>query len=201
MRGRFSGGREEEWCERRLLIRIHLLHPRPQAQRDSSRAARTVHALPVPLAGGNGGADGSEESEAGSLALRSRKGSRFRPAPGSGTSCHCGSRATSRPTSTSFVLPAGLLINLVEASGSEMAPAAGPVRSTPIMLVSREALPHWQKRQAGADSDDGLTSRAQRILESLRAHGASFFSDLVCDTACCGPRSSRALANSSAAGG
>ncbi len=23
MRGRFSGGREEEWCERRLLIRIH----------------------------------------------------------------------------------------------------------------------------------------------------------------------------------
>ncbi len=33
------------------------LHPRPQAQRDPGRAARAVHALPVPLAaGGDGGA-------------------------------------------------------------------------------------------------------------------------------------------------
>ena len=23
MRGRFSGGREDEWCDRRLLVRIH----------------------------------------------------------------------------------------------------------------------------------------------------------------------------------
>jgi ATP-dependent Lhr-like helicase len=69
-----------------------------------------------------------------------------------------------------------------ESSGSEMAPAASPVRSTPIALVEREALPHWQRRAADPDSVEGLSHRGLRILESLRRHGASFFSDLVHDT-------------------
>jgi ATP-dependent Lhr-like helicase len=69
-----------------------------------------------------------------------------------------------------------------ESSGSEMSPAASPVRSTPIALVEREALPHWQRRAADPDSTDGLSHRGLKILESLRQHGASFFSDLVHDT-------------------
>jgi ATP-dependent Lhr-like helicase len=69
-----------------------------------------------------------------------------------------------------------------ESSGSEMSPAASPVRSTPIALVEREALPHWQRRAADPDSTEGLSHRGLRILESLRRHGASFFSDLVHDT-------------------
>jgi ATP-dependent Lhr-like helicase len=69
-----------------------------------------------------------------------------------------------------------------ESSGSEMSPAASPVRSTPIALVEREALPHWQRRAADPDSVEGLSHRGLKILESLRCHGASFFSDLVHDT-------------------
>jgi ATP-dependent Lhr-like helicase len=69
-----------------------------------------------------------------------------------------------------------------ESSGSEMSPAASPVRSTPIALVEREALPHWQRRAADPDSIEGLSHRGLKILESLRRHGASFFSDLVHDT-------------------
>jgi ATP-dependent Lhr-like helicase len=71
----------------------------------------------------------------------------------------------------------------VETSGSELAPAAGPVRSTPITLVEREALAHWQKCSGEPASIDGLSPRAQKILESLKQHGASFFDDLVHDTA------------------
>ncbi len=50
------------------------------------------------------------------------------------------------------------------------------------MLVEREALAHWQKCGVASDSIEGLSARAQRILESLREHGASFFDDLVHDT-------------------
>jgi ATP-dependent Lhr-like helicase len=70
----------------------------------------------------------------------------------------------------------------VETPVSEIAPASGPVRSTPITLVEREALAHWQKRSVAPDSTEGFSTRAQKILESLRQHGASFFDDLVHDT-------------------
>ena len=69
-----------------------------------------------------------------------------------------------------------------EASGSEIAPAAGPVRSTPIMLVGREVLAHWQRSDEASESVEGLSARGVKILESLRQHGASFFDDLVNDT-------------------
>jgi ATP-dependent Lhr-like helicase len=69
----------------------------------------------------------------------------------------------------------------VESSGSEIAPAASPVRSTPIVLVEREALAHWQRRLPAEDAE-ALSPRAQSLLESLRQHGASFFDDLLHDT-------------------
>jgi ATP-dependent Lhr-like helicase len=50
-----------------------------------------------------------------------------------------------------------------EASGSEIAPAAGPVRSTPIMLVGREALAHWQRGGESPDSVERLSARGVKI--------------------------------------
>jgi ATP-dependent Lhr-like helicase len=67
-------------------------------------------------------------------------------------------------------------------TGSEIAPTAGPVRSTPIALVEREALAHWQGDGPTTAAADGLSARGQRILECLQQHGASFFDDLVHDT-------------------
>jgi ATP-dependent Lhr-like helicase len=62
------------------------------------------------------------------------------------------------------------------------AEATGTVRSTPITLVGREALAHWQKRFDAPVSTEGLSPRAKKILESLSEHGASFFNDLLHDT-------------------
>jgi ATP-dependent Lhr-like helicase len=70
----------------------------------------------------------------------------------------------------------------IESTASEVAPASAPVRSTPITLVERESLAHWQKREAVPTAIEGLSPRAQRVLESLKEHGASFFSDLVHET-------------------
>jgi ATP-dependent Lhr-like helicase len=55
----------------------------------------------------------------------------------------------------------------------------GPVRTTPIVLCERDALVHWNALPP-ADGET-LSARAQKVRECLRAHGASFFDDLVHD--------------------
>ncbi len=184
MRGRFSGS-GEEWCERRLLLRIH------RYTRDRKRS----EVQPVPPAQfmrflfrwqrvAMEGQDDRREGEAGLLAVLQQLEGFAAPAaaweqdilplrvkhylPGDlDKLCAAGRIAWYRP---------------YESSGSDMSPAASPVRSTPIALVEREALPHWQRRAADPDSTEGLSHRGLKILESLRQHGASFFSDLVHDT-------------------
>ena len=185
MRGRFSGGREEEWCERRLLIRIHrYTRDRKRNEIQAVPPAQFMRFLFRWQRVAMEGRDDRQEGEAGLLAVLQQLEGFAIPASAWERDILPLRVKGYVPSDLDKLCAAGRIVWIrpVEASGSEMAPAAGPVRSTPIMLVSREALPHWQKRQAGADSDDGLTSRAQRILESLRAHGASFFSDLVRDT-------------------
>ncbi|MEX0733538.1 MAG: DEAD/DEAH box helicase [Steroidobacteraceae bacterium] len=185
MRGWFTGQKEEEWCERRLLLRIH------RYTRDRKR--NEIQAVPPAqfmrflfrwqrVAMENH--DDRREGEAGLLAVLQQLEGFAIPAgawerdilplrvkqylPGSlDKLCAAGRIAWYRP---------------VESSGSEIAPAAGPVRSTPIMLVERESLAHWQKRDVAPTLIEGPSPRAQRILASLKEHGASFFDDLVHDT-------------------
>ncbi|HKV96211.1 MAG TPA: DEAD/DEAH box helicase [Gammaproteobacteria bacterium] len=60
---------------------------------------------------------------------------------------------------------------------------AGPVRNTPIAFVSREALPHW--RALAGSPDEGafnLSHGARTVRDALRHHGALFFADLVQET-------------------
>src|SRR5262249_7377451 len=68
------------------------------------------------------------------------------------------------------------------ATGEEGKRKAGPIRSTPIVLCERDALAHWQEAAVTPSEDVPLSSRAQKLLDTLRTQGASFFSDLVHDT-------------------
>jgi ATP-dependent Lhr-like helicase len=143
MRGAFSAAGADEWCDRRLLARMHR-HTRDRLRADIQ---------PVPpaqfirflfrwhqLALGPGSADSDER----------RQGE------------------------------AGLAAVLRQLEGQESRQRGGPIRGTPVLLCEREALPHWQ--QAGAVVDDALlSSKARRVLEVLRTHGASFFGDLQHD--------------------
>ena len=185
MRGRFNGRREEEWCERRLLIRIHRL------TRDSKR--NEIQAVPpaqfmrflfrwqrVAMEG----RDDRQEGEAGLLAVLQQLEGFAIPA-GAWERDILPLRVKNYvPSDLDKLCAAGRIAwyRPFEASGSEIAPAAGPVRSTPIMLVGREALAHWQRNAEASESVDGLSARGLKILESLKQHGASFFDDLVHDT-------------------
>ncbi len=60
--------------------------------------------------------------------------------------------------------------------------APASVRTTPIVLLPRRNAALWH-RLAQAQADDApLSSRAQRVLDVLSAHGASFFDELLDDT-------------------
>ena len=55
-----------------------------------------------------------------------------------------------------------------------------PVRATPIVLLPRRQLATWSQAAASRNEDEPpLSSRAERVAEYLREHGASFFDELV----------------------
>jgi ATP-dependent Lhr-like helicase len=185
MRGRFSGRREEEWCDRRLLLRIHrLTRDRKRSEIQAVPPAQFMRFLFRWQRVAMEGRDDRREGEAGLLAvLRELEG--FAVPAGAWERDILPLRVKNYvPQDLDKLCAAGRIAwyRPVDASGSEFAPASAPVRSTPIVLVEREALAHWQSRQTVPAAIEGLSARALRILDSLKQHGASFFSDLVHDT-------------------
>lgn len=63
----------------------------------------------------------------------------------------------------------------LQASGAR---APAPVRTTPIVLAGRRHLHVWA-RLARADEQPALSSRGERVLAFIAAHGASFFDEIV----------------------
>ncbi|MGH8251681.1 MAG: Lhr family helicase [Steroidobacteraceae bacterium] len=184
MRGRFQGN-VEQWCDRRLLLRIHrYTRDRKRNEIQAVPPAQFMRFLFRWQRVAMEGRDDRREGEAGLLAvLRELEG--FAVPAGAWERDILPLRVKNYlPHDLDKLCAAGRIVwyRPVETTGSELAPAAQPVRSTPITLVERESLAHWQKRQTTSDSVDGLSARALKILESLREHGASFFDDLVHDT-------------------
>ncbi|MBB5015075.1 ATP-dependent Lhr-like helicase [Rehaibacterium terrae] len=56
---------------------------------------------------------------------------------------------------------------------------SGPVRATPIVLLPRKAMPRWTALVAEQADGLPLSSRARRVADWLREHGASFFDELM----------------------
>jgi ATP-dependent Lhr-like helicase len=55
---------------------------------------------------------------------------------------------------------------------------AGPVKSTPLNLVQRGNLDLWEALGGAGGEPDGLSSAAQALLQLMQQKGASFFNDL-----------------------
>jgi ATP-dependent helicase Lhr and Lhr-like helicase len=63
---------------------------------------------------------------------------------------------------------------------AERAQGPAPVRSTPVTLITRKNLPVWTALVKPATAEDlRLSSRAQTVTDYLAQHGASFFDDIV----------------------
>jgi ATP-dependent Lhr-like helicase len=71
---------------------------------------------------------------------------------------------------------------LAKPKASDGAKRAGPVRTTPIALVTRRNMPIWSaaaNAQTAIVEPIALSSRAQRAFDYLQQHGASFFDEIV----------------------
>lgn len=69
---------------------------------------------------------------------------------------------------------------LARPKSGEGARRAGPVRTTPIALLSRRHAAAWNTAALGGDTTPlALGSRAERVREVLAEHGASFFDEIV----------------------
>ncbi|MGH8397094.1 MAG: DEAD/DEAH box helicase, partial [Gammaproteobacteria bacterium] len=180
MRGHYqSHAVETEWCERRLLARIHRYTLKrlrseiePVAPADYLRFLFEWHGV---------GAERSDGAAALAAVLEQLEG-------------------FSAPAAAweSDILPAritdyaGYLLDQVCAGGAvawmRLLPPrngdderhAGPVRGTPVAFVARDALQHWR---ALADMPDPaaikLSHPARSVYDALKQHGALFLTDLM----------------------
>jgi ATP-dependent Lhr-like helicase len=180
MRGQFTGAAHEEWCERRLLARIH---------RYTLKRLRS-EIEPVTLADfqrflfrwqGLGGSQ-REGREALAAVVSELQGAVL---PAAAWERH--------------VLPAriadygGDQLDSLSASGALVwwrprvdgggRGARQTVAASPIALAPRESLRHWQllanEYAEDAEIRSALSSSAERVLEHLNEAGASFFVELV----------------------
>ena len=193
LRGRFTSGAqdagvaEEEWCERRLLARIHRYTVKrlraeiepvqardflrflcewqrvlPDSRMQGSDALAAVLAL---LEGFEAPA-GAWESE-----IIPTRMAEYDP-QWLDEHCRAGRFIWTRLASRSTAQPAA------QAADTERGRGASPVRSTPIALLARRNVPLWA---AFTDQTEPahLTSRARGVAEFIREHGASFFDEIA----------------------
>ncbi len=181
MRGRFTPGAEaEEWCDRRLLSRIHHYTLRrlraeiePVAARDFLRFLFTWQrvaadarlegpdavAAVVALLEGFEAPAGAWETE-----LLPSRITGYEPA-WLDDQCLAGRVAWARLTPSA------------PAAGARTRTAA-PVRTTPIALLARRHRAFWTLRAAPAEAPKP-SARAEAIAHALRTEGALFFEELV----------------------
>ena len=180
LRGRFTADGGEEWCERRLLARIHNYTVKrlraeiePVPARDFLRfllswqrvAADTRMEGPEALEAVVGQLEGFEapagawESE-----ILPARLANYEPA-WLDDLCLAGrvSWARLRPRA---------------ARTKESERGATPVRSTPIALLARRHAVHWMSHSA-IDETVQPSTRAQAVIDVIRQQGASFFDELV----------------------
>ncbi|MDH5255578.1 MAG: helicase-related protein, partial [Gammaproteobacteria bacterium] len=175
MRGRFrSPGPGEEWCDRRLLARIHryTLKTLRRSVEPVSPAAYMRFLLRWHRLGDDGPA-GPEPLPA---ALRRLAGF---PAPAAAWE---GSLLPARlrdfqPATLDQLLAGGEFLWLRPRAESG-ARRQGPIRSTPIVFLERQDLDLWQSLLPGGLPAEALSANAAVVHATLERQGAVFFTDL-----------------------
>ena len=206
LRGAFTPAPDGvEWCDRRLLARIHRLtlnrlraEIEPVSPADFMRFLFAwQHVTPEHRVTGPDGLRAVlEQLDGYELAAGAWERHVLRRA--------C--RATRRPSSTDCASPApsrGGASRAASAS-SRPGPASRPVRSTPVALCLREHLDTWRTIAATADAsperDATFSADATRIRDRLRERGASFVPELMSALALSADDVQRALGELVAAG-
>ncbi len=187
MRGHFTDTGADEWCERRLLARIHRYTvKRLRAEIEPVPAREFIrflcewqHVLPEARMKG---------SDALAAVLMQLEGFEA-PAAAWETEVIPSRMAEYEPQWLDEHCRAGRVIwarlaarstpqSLARGAEPERSRGASPVRSTPITLLSRRNVPLWAALTDQPDPPH-LTSRAQAMADFLQEHGASFFDEIT----------------------
>jgi ATP-dependent Lhr-like helicase len=183
LRGRFTpgtGGEETEWCERRLLARIHRYTlNRLRQEIEPVTAADFMrflfawqHLTPGHQFEGPQGLAGIVEQLEGFEAPAAAWEAEILPA-----------RLKDYDSSWLDALCLSGKITWLRLTPPKALQerSAGPVRTTPIGLVSRKHLAAWTASAAQGSGPEAIrpSPLAQSVAEHLQAHGASFFEELV----------------------
>ncbi|MDH2236543.1 DEAD/DEAH box helicase [Pigmentiphaga sp. GD03639] len=178
MRGRFHPqARQEEWCERHLLARIHRYTIKrlrreiePVERQDFMRFLLAwQHVAPDARLQGPGSLPQVIDQLEGYEAAAGAWESDILPARLDAYS----------PGWLDGLSQAGKVVWMRLASQGKS--TAGPVRATPMVLLPRRHLGPWQAL-VPPDHQAELSARAQRVREALASHGAMFFDELLGDT-------------------
>jgi ATP-dependent helicase Lhr and Lhr-like helicase len=178
-RGRFLAVDEDQWCERRLLARVHRYTIKRLRAEIEPVAARDF--LRFLLSWQRVAADARMEGpEAIEAVVEQLEG--FAAPAGAWESEILPARlADYDPDWLDDRCLAGrvtwrrLSPRSGRGNGADRRPA--PVRSTPIALLARRHAPYWASRAPAEDVQ--LSPRAQMVADAIRAHGASFFDELA----------------------
>ncbi|WP_323117948.1 DEAD/DEAH box helicase [Burkholderia alba] len=178
MRGRFTpGAPDEEWCERHLLARIHrytvkrlrreiepveradfmrfLFHWQRVSPDTRGTGRDALAAVVEQLAGFEAAALAWEEALLPARLTDYMTG-------GLDALCRSGKLAWTR-------------------IGAPAKSASVPVKTTPVVLLPRRDLAAWQALRDPA-AQPALSARGERVRDTLAAHGAMFFDELLADT-------------------
>jgi ATP-dependent Lhr-like helicase len=191
MRGRFTPGAEaEEWCERRLLARIHRYtvnrlraEIQPVAARDFLRFLLGWQRVTADTR--------MEGPDALEVLVRQLEG--FEAPAGAWETEILPARLDSyEPSWLDDQCLAGRIAwaRLRARNGGER--SASPVRTTPIALLARRHAGLWASLSA-IEEPARPSSRAQAVVDFIRQYGASFFDELVEGTGLLRPQVEEAL--------
>ena len=191
MRGRFTPGADtEEWCERRLLARIHRYtvnrlraEIQPVAARDFLRFLLGWHRVTPDTR--------MEGPDALEILVRQLEG--FEAPAGAWETEILPARLDSyEPSWLDDQCLAGRIAwaRLRPRNGGER--SASPVRTTPIALLARRHAGLWTSLSA-VEEPVRPSSRAQTVVDFIRQYGASFFDELVEGTGLLRPQVEEAL--------
>jgi ATP-dependent Lhr-like helicase len=182
MRGRFTGqasdaNTAEEWCERRLLARVHRYTIKrlrseiePVSPANYMRFLFHWHGLD----------DKPEGPDALSAIIEQLEG--FSAAAGSWEQEILPARLDMYSTDMLDTLCSTgkciwLRLNVRPPNGEKR---TSPVRNAPVTLIDRQAVRYWRETTPPVEiTDKNLTGSAGKVLDAIETHGATFFVDLV----------------------
>ncbi len=199
LRGRFtSNPTQEEWCERRLLARIHRYTLKrlrqeiePVKAKDFLRFLLRWQRVTVETQ--------IEGPDAVNAVISQLEG--FEAAAGAWESELLSARVKHyEPAWLDDLSLSGRVAWMRLGVPKSDAHVRGPVHATPIAILGRRSVQTWTLWH-GFTEQNRLSSDAQRIAEYMDAHGASFFDEIVSATGLLRTRTETALGELVMAGG